>query len=277
MILSSCHPVGQSSSNNVLGNITEEQIRMIQHLNEIAELAYQDLQVGDIEAMHQKVSQITLLSMRMSYENVVTFEGMQAVSQTISEMTNALRAVTPDQQQITAHMATMRLALDALKKSEQPMWLDFHQPMLRSIRQIVDAAVMTSSDQAMTSLDTWKNQLQMIRPAILVSKDAHVAETLDSMTSFFQNRIEARDWQAIIQADEEITQRVDEIFRITREEDEETTAPVDPTSQPNDPFIWSLILGTLIVLTLSYVAWRKYEVEQGVVRVKREQDFKQSE
>jgi hypothetical protein len=74
-----------------------------------------------------------------------------------------------------------------------------------------------------------------------------------------------------------ITQRVDEIFRITREEDEETTAPVDPTSQPNDPFIWSLILGTLIVLTLSYVAWRKYEVEQGVVRVKREQDFKQSE
>jgi sporulation protein YpjB len=277
IFLSACHPVGQSSSTNNQGNISEEQVRMIQHLNEIAESAYHDLQIGDIEAMHQKVAQITLLSMKMSYENVVTIEGMQVVSQTISETMNALRAVTPDQQQIATHMAKMRLVLDALKKSEQPMWLDFHQPMVRSLRQIVDAAVMSSSEDASTSLIAWNNQIQIIRPSVVVSRDATDAATLDSMTTFLKSRIEARDWQAIIQANAEITQRVDEIFHLTKDQDEETAAPVVPINQPNDPLIWSLILGLLIVMTLSYVAWRKYEVERGIVRVKKENDFKQVE
>jgi sporulation protein YpjB len=253
--------------------ITEVQRLTMQQLNEISESAYEDMEAGDLEAMKVKVAQLAALASKLSYEGVATIDGIQVISQSIAETMHALNATRPDDHKVTMSMVRTRLVIDALSHKEQPMWLGFRKQVVQDL-DALSAAARNADDQAASqSLALWKGHVSLIRPAIIVSREMSDAIKLDSITAFLDHEVKAGEWEAIRQAMPDLQDTVKQIFDERQNNDHETVAPIAPTSEPPHPLLWSLTLGTMIVLVLTWVAWRKYNAGHGIVRVKKEQDF----
>ncbi|MCI3920310.1 sporulation protein YpjB [Paenibacillus sp. TRM 82003] len=250
--------------------VTDMQRQTMQQMNEAAEAAYQSMQVGDAEETRARLAQLSVLSTKLPYEGITTVEGIEAVTGAIADAMHALNGAKPDPVDASVRVAGARLAVDALMHREQPMWLEFHKPLSSDLEAMDAAAVNASDPEASKALAMWRGHVSIVRPAIVVSRDAGTAVQLDSITAFLEEGVRTANWSGIVQALPGLEQALGNVFD---DEDRETVSPLLPTAEPPHPILWSLVLGAFIVAVLGYVAWRRYEADQGVVRVKRERDF----
>jgi sporulation protein YpjB len=250
--------------------ITDVQRITVKQMNEAAESAYQSVNAGDLEQTKERMAQLSVLSTKLSYEGLATVEGIQAVTETITEGMNALNSARPDQVEISMRVASARLAVDALAHKEQPMWLEFQNPLSGDLDRMSAAVSKADDPAASEALARWKGHVSIVRPAIVITRQSTAAVKLDSITAFLDNGIRSADWSGMKQALPNLQQALDDVFA---NEDRETVSPLLPTPEPPHPILWSLVMGAFIIAVLTYVAWRRYAAEQGVARVKREQDF----
>jgi len=192
------------------------------------------------------------------------------VSGSITGAMQALNGVSPDKGAILAKVASVRLAVDALAHRQQPMWLEYRGPLEEALDRMASAVEAKDDPRASEALAAWRIRVAVVHPAIVVSRDASEAVKLDSITAFLTNGLRSADWDGLAQAMPSLKSALVEVFA---GEDRETVSPLLPTAEPPHPFIWSFGLGSFIVAVLGYVAWRKYQAEQGVARVKTERDF----
>ena len=253
--------------------ITEEQRQVLKRMDETAEQAYQSIQSGDLNATREKIAQLSVLTAKLHYEGITTIEGIQALSTSVTGSMHSLNAVSPDAAQIAKHIAETRLAVDALAHKEQPMWHEFKSPLMEDLELMGEAADQHDAQLANAAMRRWKARVSAIRPAVIISRDSVKATELDSMTSFLEGSARNQDWAALKEAVPALRQALEEIFSSG---DRQTSSPLIPTAEPPHPVIWSLVIGAIITCVLAYVAWRKYEAEQGVSRVKKEKDLSQT-
>lgn len=250
--------------------VTDLQRQTMQQMNEAAEAAYQSMQTGDAEETRARLAQLSVLSTKLPYEGITTVEGIEAVTGAIADAMHALNGAKPDAVDASIRVAGARLAVDALLHREQPMWLEFHKPLVSDLEAMETAATNGSDPEASRALGMWRGHVSIVRPAIVVSRDSGTAVQLDSITAFLEEGVRTANWTGIRQALPGLEQALGSVFD---DEDRETVSPLLPTAEPPHPILWSIGLGAFIVSVLGYVAWRRYEAEQGVVRVKRERDF----
>lgn len=250
--------------------ITDMQRQTMQQMNEAAEEAYQSVQSGDLERTKAKIAQLSVLSTKLSYEGLATVDGIQAITETITSAMRSLNAVSPDPMQVSMRVASVRLTVDALAHRQHPMWLDYRNPLTGDLERMAAAIEAQNDPEASVALGLWRGHISIVRPAIVVSRDAAEAVKLDSITAFLENSVRTADWPGLKQAMPNLEDALGEVFR---EEDQETISPLWPTAEPPHPIIWSLSLGSFIVGVLTYVAWRRYTAEQGITRVKKARDF----
>jgi len=252
--------------------VTDAQLQTVRQMDEAAEQAYQATERGDLEDAKSRFAQLSVLSTKLTYEGLATVEGMQAVAESVTGAMQALNAAKPDATEVSMRVAAARLAVDALANREQPMWLGFQSSLLDDLTRMESAVASRNDPEASRALKMWKGHVSVVRPAVVVSRNATEAVKLDSITAFLENGVRAADWNGMKQAMPNLKNAVSDVFA---EEDRETVSPLLPTAEPPHPILWSLVLGAFIVGVLAYVAWRKYEALQGVSRVKRERDFDQ--
>ncbi|WP_309118634.1 sporulation protein YpjB [Paenibacillus sp.] len=261
-------PVPEAEAKKVVTDVQRQTMRL---MNEAAEGAYQSVQKGDLEQTKVRVAQLSVLSTKLSYEGLATVEGIEAVTGSINAAMRALNASSPDRQSTTLKVATARLAVDALSHREQPMWLGFRDTLTGDLEKMAMAVESRNDPAASEALASWRGHLTIVRPAVVVSRSASDAVKLDSITAFLTNALRSGDWDGLRQAMPNLEAALGEVFA---EQDRETTVtPLAPTAEPPHPILWSLGLGAFIVSVLTYVAWRRYEADQGVARVKTERDF----
>lgn len=251
--------------------VTDAQYAMLDQMNKHAERAYQSMKDGDIEGARGRMVQLSAAASSLTYEGLTSIEGVAALTETISAALHSLNAIQPKEHEMMLKIIRVRLAVDALRHKEMPMWLEFHKPLADDLSALQNAVIKRDKDGANMALNKWKAHVQMIRPAVLVSRDASKAVILDSMTVFFENHIEKKEWKKLLESMPNLSEAFHDLFR-QQDKQQETIAPLAPSAEPPHPILWSLALGSIIVIVLTYAAWRRYEAEAAYVKVKREKD-----
>ncbi|MFB1049324.1 sporulation protein YpjB [Paraliobacillus sp. JSM ZJ581] len=140
------------------------------------------------------------------------------------------------------HARSLVIAVDAIKQSEQPLWLKSKQALDKSLE-----AVLESGDFSQQKINHLLTHWEMIRPALQISLDTNDFLELDRLFSNLGKET------LNIKEDTESVFKYSQLIGI-----DSPTVQSDPLS-----FYWIILMvGGIIIVTLSYVAWKKYKGEK---------------
>lgn len=149
-------------------------------------------------------------------------------------------------------VTSFRLVVDAMISHYQPLWTELQFPLMTAFSQVKEAVKDKNIDSYHVSLNTFLSQYELIQPSLEIDLPVNKLQRINSAISFIdKNRTK------IIQDDSSFVQLE------TLEADLQKVFE-DMSEDETDPSIWWVIIstGSIIILTLSYVGWRKYNGEK---------------
>lgn len=146
---------------------------------------------------------------------------------------------------------SMVLAFDALLNEEDPLWQEWTSYLANEI----DKTLQTGTSNTNSVQDLYGIYVHLL-PAFRVSLDENMLKTMDTNQEMFFTNMDQRNMNEV----HEVLVTLSKDLRQLKEKDgKETNKSL--TEEP--AFIWLLwSVGGLIVVTLFYVAWRKYKGER---------------
>jgi sporulation protein YpjB len=168
---------------------------------------------------------------------------------------NALKTVTasslPEEERIDK-VTQFRLVVDAIHSTHQPLWSEMETTVMGAFDQL-EKAVEQGKEEAFTaSLRQFLNHYELIEPSIKIDVQPEEAKKIDE-------EIEMLQTPAFQQLSQEEQQKLLKNMRA----DLRTLFDGVKKDEADPSLIWVIIsTGGMIVLTLSYVGWRKYRGEK---------------
>lgn len=141
-----------------------------------------------------------------------------------------------------------RLAVDAVSSGEQPLWTQMEEPVMSTYREMKNAILLDDKEKFDEKLDSFLSLYQIIYPSLKLDVSAAQFQELNSLVEFMNTyRLQVFNQQGDL---EEVTQLESELQDVFNQLYEDEA----------DPSLWWVIIstGSIIILTLSYVGWRKY-------------------
>ncbi|MFK9093444.1 sporulation protein YpjB [Bacillus salipaludis] len=150
-------------------------------------------------------------------------------------------------------LTKFRLVIDALATSHQPLWTEMEEQIMTAFHQAKDAAVTSDTAQFHTNFNTFLSLYNVIYPSMKIDVPVENIQRIDARIDFineFRSQIvnDPKSQQELEALDTDLKN----LFA-NMEEDEA------------DPSLWWVIIstGSIIIMTLSYVGWRKYQGDKG--------------
>ncbi|WP_428908918.1 sporulation protein YpjB [Niallia sp. Krafla_26] len=231
-----------------------EPATQIDQLNELSDEAlqltkshrYEDAKVI-LEAFSEKFSSVTIKEQTFSMDElrIVTIAHNEAVEAT----TNA----TMDPEERINVVTKFRLVIDAISGSSEPLWTQMEAPVMAAYDEVKKAAINGEKEDFHHHLNSFLALYEMIHPSMTVDVPIEKIQQLDTRIQFIdQYRMDVLNKDQSKQELFHIESELLSVFNYLATEDE------------TDPSLWWVIIstGSIIVLTLSYVGWRKYKGER---------------
>nr|WP_213145309.1 sporulation protein YpjB [Neobacillus citreus] len=165
-------------------------------------------------------------------------------------------AVSPDMkhEERINKLTKFRLVMDAIATSHQPLWTEMEGPIMTAFHQAREAAVNGNSANFHASFNTFLSLYNVIYPSMKIDVPVENIQRLDARIKFideYRSQV-LTDSQGRVELDKLDTDLQNLFANI---EDDEA-----------DPSLWWVIIstGSIIIATLSYVGWRKYQGEKDV-------------
>ncbi|MBS4215873.1 sporulation protein YpjB [Bacillus sp. FJAT-29953] len=165
-------------------------------------------------------------------------------------------AVSPDMkhEERINKLTKFRLVMDAIATSHQPLWTEMEGPIMTAFHQAKEAAVTGNSANFHASFNTFLSLYNVIYPSMKIDVPVENIQRLDARIKFideYRSQV-LTDSQGRVELDKLDTDLQNLFANI---EDDEA-----------DPSLWWVIIstGSIIIATLSYVGWRKYQGEKDV-------------
>ncbi|WP_018660385.1 sporulation protein YpjB [Heyndrickxia acidiproducens] len=220
------------------------------HLNDLSDEALQMAKNGRYEEakilLKQFSTEFTNLSLDDKY---FTMDELRILTVTHNEALKALTKASVDADEKVDACTTFRLVVDALQSKYQPMWTEMEEPVMASFAEVKQAAISGDHARYNIKLNTFLKEFSIIEPSLKVDIPAEKIQQLDAKIAFIdhyranilQDRKDTRELETL-QAN------LEELFDEMKEDE-------------TDPSLWWVIIstGSIIILTLSYVGWRKYK------------------
>jgi sporulation protein YpjB len=206
-----------------------------------------------LEARNQLIAigdQVT----RIRFDRIATVEGLNALTELLTEAKRTYNAVQSSDEQIQWAAARIRLAADAMTHPNEPMWKQYGKLIFNDLSRL-DAAVLNYDKTAVQA--PWADLQQhyaTVRPSLLLCLTPDHVERSDSLFVFLRNQLQAQELQsAELQTGlAELRATFAPIFGI------DDTAAFMPELGKKQPLLWSLSIGSSIVIVLAYTAWRMF-------------------
>lgn len=222
-----------------LDDISDEALQMVKfHRYEDAKklLDYFSIQFTDISG---KDKPLTMDEVRIV--NTSRDEAMEAAVSTDMRYEERINKLTK-----------FRLVIDAIATSHQPLWTEMESPILTAFHHAKEAAVTGKTADFHSSFNHFLSLYNIIYPSMKIDVPAENIQRLDARIKF----IDEYRTQILnnVESQKELDQLDTDLKNLFAgmEEDEA------------DPSIWWVIIstGSIIIMTLSYVGWRKYQGEK---------------
>ncbi len=149
-------------------------------------------------------------------------------------------------------MTKFRLVVDAISTSHQPLWIEMKERILTAFQQAKEAANSGDTAHFHTNFNTFLSLYNVIYPSMKIDVSAENIQRLDARINF----IDGSRAQVVnnMKSQQELDGLETDLKDLFENMDEDEA----------DPSLWWVIIstGSIIILTLSYVGWRKFRAEK---------------
>jgi len=165
-------------------------------------------------------------------------------------------AVSPDMlhEERINRLTKFRLVIDAIATSHQPLWTEMESQIMTAFHQAKDAANQGDSEHFHANYNNFLSLYNVIYPSMKIDVPVENIQRLDARIKFID------EYRSQVLTDLEGKQELDKLDTdlknlFTNIEDDEA-----------DPSLWWVIIstGSIIIMTLSYVGWKKYQGEKDL-------------
>ncbi|MCZ8520510.1 MULTISPECIES: sporulation protein YpjB [Paenibacillus] len=244
---------------------TEAQRQQLELLNQTAEGMYQKVLAGDVSGGRMALAQLSDQIPQIRFEGITTVEGMNALTQTLTETKKVFQAVRYNPLQGQTAATRLRLAADALMNKNQPLWLGHYKTLQDDVNAVEKASVEGNRGMMKEGADALRQHVEVIHPSLIISRDAADVARLDSLVTFIGSQTDgtAEHIRNVQNAAAPLRQTIDKLFM-----KKETTAYL-PYPEPPHPILWTLTFGSVILAALAFAGWRLSKKDGGLVPVRR--------
>ncbi|MFZ7943049.1 MULTISPECIES: sporulation protein YpjB [Bacillaceae] len=146
-------------------------------------------------------------------------------------------------------LTKFRLVIDAIATSHQPLWTEMEEQIMTAFHQAKDAAANGDTAHFHTNFNTFLSLYNVIYPSMKIDVPVENIQRLDARIDFID---EYRSQIVNNSKSQEELNALDTDLKNLFANMEEDEA---------DPSLWWVIIstGSIIIMTLSYVGWRKYQ------------------
>lgn len=283
MILLGCLPnqiVSLASDASSIINETvisaEQENETLVQFNQSADAVYRYALEGDLPKVRGELTRLEQLVKRIHLGKLTTVEGVKAISDSVVETKRAVNAVRIDMDRWLVVTAKLRLAADALNHPQQPMWLQYYKVFSDDLNQMEQGLAQKQDAKTKSAYNSFLQHYRIIRPAAIIQRSPEAIERFDSYLTFLRKKVASNP---IVKSETEDAvnlgrELVQEMF--LKKKDTPTFVPI---SGGDDPWIWTIGIGAVVISVLSYVGYRKYQYEkllelQRKLRSEPESNFK---
>lgn len=222
----------------------------LETLQDLSQSLYENVKIKDYEKAKLTIEEISELLPSVRFDKLTTVEGIEAISSTIIQIKRNLASLTPKYKPVLHYTTQLHLAIDALSHKEQPLWHRYYSVLHQDIEKIKKTIKDRDLNQNQVAIQHFQFHYQLIKPAILVTKQPYSVEKIDSL-------ITALVSQTVEQNKEIILHQLEiSIHQLFYGDDQETWGKV-----MKETIIWktSIGMGLIIFIVLTYVIWRKFK------------------
>ncbi|WP_193726914.1 sporulation protein YpjB [Paenibacillus guangzhouensis] len=275
-LLVGCQPsdAAKSDSNTEMRPVLEQieskrpdERQLLEQFAAKGERIYQGAISGETKQVREDVAQIEQMLKQIPLGRLTSVEGIRALTNSIIEAKRTVHAVSIDPDRWLVVTAKMRLAVDALVNAKEGLWTQYYKAFIEDMNKLESAAKASSKEEFASAFRELQQHYERIRPAVIIVHPADSVEKFDSYMSFLQTASQSQPFQGkhVAEAVAMGNPIIQELFM--KRTDKPTFVPPIGTGQ--DPWIWIVGIGAVVVTVLTYVGYRKYQYEQKVARQRR--------
>lgn len=194
-------------------------------------------------------------------EGVFTTEEQRIIYSAYEDLMIQMQNEKVEHNQKLKAATKLRLVVDAVQSDKEPLWTNMEEEMMAAFQDTILAAGESNADMFETELDRLLSQYDLIYASLQVDFHPETIQMLDAQFYYidkyrpevYLNGVEQQQL-AVLQY--EMQSLFDEM-----KEDEA------------DPSLWWVIIstGSIIIITLSYVGWKKYRGSKENSKLKNKQ------
>lgn len=181
-------------------------------------------------------------------ERPFTMDELRIVTVSHDEAVQATVNASMDHNERLNRVTKFRLVMDAVTSSYQPLWTEMETPIMTVFGNVKEAASNGNNENFHSSLNSFLSLYDVIYPSMKLDVTAERIQKLDARINFIDHyRPQVLSQSGSQQELDALEADLQNIFD-------------DMTEDEADPSLWWVIIstGSIIILTLSYVGWRKY-------------------
>ena len=232
---------------------------------QLDDISDEALQLGKNERFAEAKDVLLYFSERFfalgARERLKSADELRAVTVTHEHAVKAMTASIPEEDKIAA-LAQFRLVVDAVQSTHQPLWSEMEPALMEALAAMEQAAERGEREAYEAAFRQFIDRYTLIEPSVKIDVPPKAAKKVDSnlealqAASFWQlAKSEQRERLAAARRD------VEALFDGVKKDE------ADPS------LIWVMIsTGGVIVLTLTYVGWRKYKGEKEEKRTRQPEE-----
>ncbi|QOR65250.1 sporulation protein YpjB [Cytobacillus suaedae] len=195
----------------------------------------------------QQFSNDFLLNFR---NGTFSMDELRVITVTHNSALEAVTSTSNNYEERLTKVTQFRLVVDAISSEHQPLWTEMEDSIMTTFSVMKQHVLEDGDNQSYQhQLNIFLKKFDIIHPSIQVDLPSSQIQKMDSHIHFLDSyRNEGLKKSTRIQQMEQMELDLKELF------DKMTEDEADPS------LIWVMIsTGSIIILTLSYVGWRKYK------------------
>ncbi|MFE8702220.1 sporulation protein YpjB [Cytobacillus sp. FJAT-54145] len=185
-----------------------------------------------------------------------TMDELRIVTVAHNEAVEATTSTSMGHNERINRVTKFRLVIDAVTSTHQPLWTEMEGPIMTVYGGVKEAAINGDNENFHTRFNSFLSLYEVIYPSMKLDLEVEKIQQLDARINFidhYRPRVlaEAASQAELVALENDLKNIFDEM-----------------TEDDADPSLWWVIIstGSIIILTLSYVGFRKYQGERELRR-----------
>ncbi|GHH98199.1 sporulation protein YpjB [Neobacillus kokaensis] len=187
-------------------------------------------------------------------EQPLSMDEVRIIHTSHDEAMEAAVSPTMNHEERINRLTKFRLVIDAIVTSHQPLWTEMENQIMTAFTHAKVAAIHGDTAKFHSNFNNFLSLYNVIYPSMKIDVPAENIQRLDARIKFIDNyRSEMIKNEESKTELEKLDTDLKNLF--ANMEDDEA-----------DPSLWWVIIstGSIIIMTLSYVGWRKYQGEKEI-------------